>query len=55
MNYIFIKMKAVPAEETLHSGLDTNTHSTNRPVEKSRTLSEKVIVVRLATKSPAFL
>jgi len=50
MNYIFIKMKALPAEETLHSGLDTNTHSTSRPVEKSRTLFEKVLVARLAKK-----
>jgi len=47
-------MKAVPAEETLHSGLDTNTHSTSRPVEMSRTLFEKVIMVRLAKNSPAF-
>jgi hypothetical protein len=48
MNYVFIKMKAVPAEDILHSGLDKNTHST------SRTLSEKVTVPRLAKNSPAF-
>ena len=54
MNYIFTKMKAVPAEEPLHSGLYTNTHSTSRPVEKSRTLFEKAIVARLAKNSPAF-
>jgi len=47
-------MKVVPAEEILHSDLDTNTHSTSRPVEKSSTIFEKVIVARLAKNSPAF-
>jgi hypothetical protein len=47
-------MTTVPEEKILLSGLDTNTHSTRRPVEKSRTLFEKVIVARLAKNSPAF-